>query len=819
MQSNDQLLSEIRQSIDSGAAICLLGAGFSLGAKLADTDADVPSTADLTKELKSLFQIPENELISLAEVAEFANETQEGKRRLVSHLVRRLTSTAPTDYQKKFVNLNWRSIFTTNFDDIVEQCSDMRRRVAITPQSDSSTISADLTPIYYMHGRALDVRESDADPSLVISETNYLRLEQRNRDLYSRFFNEIACARLIVLVGYSLRDLEIASGIIAAGSSARSKTYIVTSPFDSDFTKQRLLKFGTVIDCGLEQFIKLYEQQEPSISGSASFEFLSEDKIDDSVTENQAEDFLAFTVTGKFEAGNYVRQMIAGDEPYCIERASVREVLNADVNRFIVSADFGNGKTAFLDQLSVNFLKKGCRVFRVDTRLPEVFEDIEKALQLTTPVVFLVDDVLRYRAVARFIGERLHGEAVLVCTTRGDLDTRTDAVASELGGACRSIDLNKLSGQEIEQWDALLERWGYWEDRAGDTDEKRINFLVKDCGSENRSIVLSLFRSSKISRTIDNIIDFFLNENRDNKDAFAGLLVSSLCQRHVSWESIVNWLGIDEEKLRTDIENSNVKFLFMRGRMWNLFTSSQLADYILRHKFVGDYDEYRDILVSVYSRIVLSTASSANDSRSGWDFQENLKELVKYRFLTRLFGDSSSSITLIGRVYRTLSSAPRIRDNPQFWLQYAMSRMAADDLEGAETYIRTALSKAEGRGKDYSPFQILDQRARLYFRKNNSRSDGYSDMEIRIALKDLLKLAHNDEYDIVYTMRSIPLIEEFVEKYIDEVSGDVRKLLADLLNLIHEIAGGYERLPRSQKGETKVLKRSLSNARLVLFNA
>jgi hypothetical protein len=135
----------------------------------------------------------------------------------------------------------------------------------------------------------------------------------------------------------------------------------------------------------------------------------------------------------------------------------------------------------------------------------------------------------------------------------------------------------------------------------------------------------------------------------------------------------------------------------------------------LRTKFVT---EDRDTLLNVYSAIVLGTSESSGGQYLGGSFRENLKELLKFRFLTRLFGDDSGAVILIGQVYRRLSDAQYIRNNPQFWLQYAMSRMEVDDLDSAETYLNTALGLATARGKEYSPFQILDQRARLIFKKN-----------------------------------------------------------------------------------------------------
>jgi len=401
----------------------------------------------------------------------------------------------------------------------------------------------------------------------------------------------------------------------------------------------------------------------------------------------------------------------------------------------------------------------------------------------------------------------------MICSLRGDPgELSLQELVNSLGGASRHIDLNRLSGEEIRDWDLALERWGLWEQRISLPAEQRISFLTEQCSAENRSIVLSLFRSSRIAAKIDQIVSFFVRDGRHER-AFAALLTSSLCQQHVAWESLVSWLDIDEDRLRSDIARSEISALFVNGRDWNAFTSAQLAEHILRTKYV-DFDS--DTLVDVFSTIVLCTAESASDSYLGSVFRENLKELMKFRFLTRLFGDGEPAVKLIGAVYSRLSKARLIRENPQFWLQYAMSRMEVSDLNNAETYLNTALGLAKERGATYSPFQILDQRARLYFKKNCQKEGSIKKSEIDTALKDLRGLLERSEGEVIYLYRSVPLIYQFVELHIDSLSEDLKKEIKNILEEIQKKSQGYTKLPRSQKGETKVLQKAMSDALLTL---
>lgn len=173
---------------------------------------------------------------------------------------------------------------------------------------------------------------------------------------------------------------------------------------------------------------------------------------------------------------------------------------------------------------------------------------------------------------------------------------------------------------------------------------------------------------------------------------------------------------------------------------------------------------------------------------------------------------------LIGRVYKNLSQARRIRENPQFWLQYAMSRIKVGDLTNAESFINTAMGLAKDAGMDYNPFQIRDQRARLFFLKN-THSLNVSRNEIKISLDDLMDLAKDQSYDIVYTMRSLPIIEDFLETRIDDIEAETRQRISEFVKLLKEKTAGFDRLPRSQRGETRVLRKAMANIELILFNA
>jgi hypothetical protein len=823
MDTEMDALGRLHEVVPMGGAICLVGAGFSMAATDQQGNA-VPSSQELIKEIKAAVEIDPAEDASLTDIADFCDGDARRQQILRRILVNRLTLCHPSDAQRVVANQPWRSVFTTNFDDTLERCLPNGKYQVITPTSDSTNRVLGKLPLYYMHGRAKDLLESDKDPHLVISERNYLNLHEENRELYAQLKNEIFCANVIVIVGYSMRDLEIARILIESGYAFHRKTVLICGPSEKQLSISRLSKFGYVLPIGLIGLAA--ELERAKLVGAVqwgSLQFVEDVKPIDVATEIEGDDFVKLILTDHFSRAKYqfqLRQEKNASELYCVRRGAALDIIVNRVedgsNRFLISSDIGNGKSVFLEQLTIELIAAGYRVIRISSRLNEVFSELEDILKSHEQTAFLIDDVIRYRNVAQFIGSRLNAYCLLVCCTRADADdVQFKELSNALGGAVRQVDLNRLSSEELQNWDRALERWGLWEQRISRSAKERLEFLARDCGAENRSIVLSLFRSSQIATKIDQIVAFFLRSGPHSR-AFAALLISSLCQQHVGWESLVSWLKLDEQRLRSDIRTSEIADLFSNGRDWNMFTSSQLAEYILRTKYVVTD---KDTLVDVFSTIVLGTAESATDSSLGAIFRENLKELMKFRFLTRLFGGDPAALTFINRVYKRLSNAAFIRNNPQFWLQYAMSRMEVDDLENAETYLNTALGLAEQRGREYSPYQILDQRARMYFRKNSKVQGKFKLAEVRAALESFSILVEDKNREIIYLFRSVPLIRDFVDVQIDDCDTELRGAILKLLEQIKAAGDGYSNFPRSQKGETKELRRALNEVMNVLHFA
>ena len=98
----------------------------------------------------------------------------------------------------------------------------------------------------------------------------------------------------------------------------------------------------------------------------------------------------------------------------------------------------------------------------------------------------------------------------------------------------------------------------------------------------------------------------------------------------------------------------------------------------------------------------------------------------------------------------------------------------------------------------------------MYFRKNSESKESFKLREIKTALNDLNILVDDKNREAIYLFRSVPLIRDFVEVHIDNCDADLRAAILKLLEKIKASGEGYEKLPRSQKGETRELRKAMS---------
>jgi len=183
--------------------ILFLGSGSSI-------PSGGPSVSDLISHFGLEFNIPECKNYSLSEIASIV-EIKYSRRDMIRELRKMIEGLKPTGSIINMPLINWRAIYTTNYDTLVEQAYSKHSRSISIKRSNfdfRSVEMPDTVKLFKLH-ESIEEDESDGKQSrIIITEEDYERAHEYREALYNTLENQLYTSD-IVIVGYSLSDSHI----------------------------------------------------------------------------------------------------------------------------------------------------------------------------------------------------------------------------------------------------------------------------------------------------------------------------------------------------------------------------------------------------------------------------------------------------------------------------------------------------------------------------------------------------------------------------------------------------------------------------------
>ena len=195
-------IARLVETIEPQETVLLFGAGSS-------TPSGVPTGSQLAAFLASTFGL-EAEGYSLSEVASLVEE-RFSRRRLVDALRKKFKGIHPTRGLLNLPLYTWKSLYTTNYDNLIEQ-SYLHQGSDLTVYTSNFDFTIhenqQATKLFKLHG-TIDKDIVDGNMSrLIITQTDYDNTGSYREVLFDRFKGDIAGAHLVI-VGHSLQDDDI----------------------------------------------------------------------------------------------------------------------------------------------------------------------------------------------------------------------------------------------------------------------------------------------------------------------------------------------------------------------------------------------------------------------------------------------------------------------------------------------------------------------------------------------------------------------------------------------------------------------------------
>ena len=686
-------LNNVIDLLFEGNCVLFAGAGASLTATNIK-DENLISAANLTNRLYDLCGLSSDNNLSNA-VDEYLEKF--GEQSLITLLKELCTVKSIQDEHKIIGSVNWKRIYTTNYDNVLELSYTQNNKI-LTPVTlsdnpyhykDKSTLAI------HLNGYINSLTPDKLNNEFKLSEVSYLTNDFINSDWGTMFRNDLKTSDAIFFVGFSLNyDLDL-KRIIYATPDILEKCFFVLSENENKTTLRNIKKYGNPIPIGLQKFTQLITERRkiyiPKSKIQTRFMCFKRPPESTLLPDIRDKDFYKLLVEGDVNPSILQHSLFSPqDYPYYIHREKLDKVLNVIENgakNVLITSDLGNGKTLFIKGLSYLLKKQGYDVIEFDKYYASVDREIEAICTKVDKPVIIVESYSHHFDILSSIKTFRNSDVVLIVSERSLInDLVFPKYESMIDNDYYPVDLNILTEQEIDDMVYLLNRYGLWGEFASYNDYRKRE-LISDttgCRKHIRLLLLKLLKSQDIISRFKDAIST-VQEKRNFYEAITLILVSKVFNFNMELDDLV--YALDDEILNKPTFQTNPvvrEFInFDEGRI--VVKSAILSETILSN--IMSSRGIVDTLIKVCKRL--------DNRRDDKNIKIILKEVISFSNLQRILQKDTNEYKFnILRFFEEIRNMKHCQSNPHYWLQYAIARLSEREYDLADSYFKTAYSFA-----------------------------------------------------------------------------------------------------------------------------
>lgn len=611
----------------------------------------------------------------------------------------------------------WSSIYTTNYDDAIEQAlSKAQRSHKIFNNTDEVPKNFSGLPVIHLHGAAERWDIHNFQASCILTGESYLDTDAL-RPWLDHLQSDADHAQVIVFVGFSTEDLHL-NQVLYNISEIKTKTWFINRPKGSPDIDEQMSqsRFGTPHYIGraglaknLSDILQADAPTEPALVSFRKFKPVATAK--DVPSPNSIEDLFLF---GAVDESQIARDVALDRSDYHILRAPMRRALDAitDGKRVIlISGEICDGKTLLLTDLSYR-LAIARPVFHLSHAYDDVAEEAAKILAAYPNAVLIVENCFQLHLSRRtHLTNLVKGsDAVLIMTARSISIEAETAEYKELSKLAdfESVQVDDLDEREINALINLTDQIAGWRHlNNANTLQAKYNYVSKACKGSLPNFLLSLFKSEYVREKYREEFNKIGVLTKNEKSAVIAALYASRIGHEAPVSFLSNTHRVDAsaliEKMSGTGNASEMKLLRVRGGrittvpsigainiLSDLFTDSDIVDSIvqvLEHLTeVGHYEDFENTM---------------------------FQQMMRYSILRSVVDDR----TQIDRFFNHISKIHHCREQVLFWLQWHMAETDAEKFLDAEKYLEESYRRATAREQSnqltYNRNQIDDRKAKF----------------------------------------------------------------------------------------------------------
>lgn len=773
-------ISNLLQDVHLGFPILFTGSGFSCGAK--DKNGNHLKTGgQLSAFMNSEMAFKKDYPL---DVVSREYKEANGEHKLFQLIEELFSATEISDEQVQILNLPWKRIYTTNYDNVAEdglKKSNKAFDVVNAVNSQAAYLNKNKLSVIHLNGKIGGVDFRKFDEAIRLTRASYLTDSFMDSSWLPQFRADLTVATAIIIAGYSAYDIDIAR-ILYSDPEFRQKTYFIET-IDLDPVFQRELEqFGTVIKTPLNEFAaEISRYSIPPSRNNALISFAPVETLT-GAREATGDDIMSLLLYGDFKPEVEIASR-NGKRYYTTKTDLTDDALKRIQNGekcFLVHSDLGNGKTIFLEKIAIKLRENRFNCFRLKSYDDYIEQDLINISKYER-VVFLIEDFFRNVKIISKIRNVVPESAIIATTRSAIYELRAHRVEEIYGKNYIEYDLNKLSDKAVNELAELIDQNGLWSDFSKRKQADKIDFIKNKCQSEVRNVLIALFESPSIREKI--IGTFNAQPDQEALKVLTTALLLDVGGFYPDAVLVNQFSGVDVFKSKDKINNAfSMEFIHnVRGSI--RVKSSVFGEFVLQNVISADY---------IVDRLIelVKNCEKAKDSSSY--FGDIQKEIIRFSFIDRVFkrktaGDSYK------RLYDSIKDLPSMARNPQFWLQYAIARLEDGNYRVSEIHFRTAYSHAS-RNPGYDTFQIDNHYARFLLESRTKDGSTKDEFKAFIDAHALLIKQAKKEKDAYYPYKVARLYYHFYKARGDSYNTDQLKVLK---NSCSEMISEINQVPRS----------------------
>lgn len=769
---NTALLESILQLMQTGNGLLFVGAGFSSQA-ININNTEFKLAKSLSHEICKLGKFDQSDALDYATDYFLENNSKE---KLIDFIRTEFSVKEIQESHKKICEFDWLRVYTTNYDEVIETAYKFHGKdiqaVDIEMKADRYLQRKNLC--IHLNGHISNLNNQTLENSFKLSMSSYLDPNSFLKSDWGYIFQkDIERSSVLLFIGYSLYDLDIQRVLKTQSEDIKNKTYFIVHEEIGREEEYKLKKFGTVLKIGIDGFYNFIKNKN-IVKNNDDIDFFCLKKINyNHILTNKKpkdSDIEKLLINGYLDE-DFISSINNQDNFYLIKRQVINKIESLIKNNepIFISSKLGNGKTCLLKTLSYELTTSyGYECYELIDKDKKIYSEIDYILKTRSKEVkccILIDNYATHDEIVKYISINKNNDTKLIL-----FDRTSKHENSEFYNFGYHIVIDKLNETEIKRFVSIFNHLGAWGKKSAFSENRKISYFKEDLQAELSMILLELLKSPNIKEKINNDINKL--KHKDDSDHINIILICLLQSLNITPSQSFICKMSDSDKIYDPNFTQSEEFKNVFGDYKHI-KNSVLYNYILKNHFPS----------TEVTKSLLKIIKNLKDLRESWDFDERelYKALIRFSFIERILSESVKIETLRNYYEELKYQIPGLKNDPQFWLQYAMCYIAYQNYPKAHQLLDTAYGLAQ---ESYKTHKIDNQKARLLLLEIHDNNDPTLNFEkYREACTLILNQPPND-----FKIRRIYDLYEISNKYYYSFSKNQKlKINPIILKIINDL--------------------------------